>query len=154
MKLPPNHIDYRALAFEHYPPFCAYCGFGIAGVLEVAHIDGQRQNCGVDNLVILCPTCHRMLDVDLIDTPTMIHIRDRMKSGHADLVNWKKLQKDAGAKAGATRSRQRAARKAVATRRSRALAAAAVALPDPLISLPSGPQVGLVPSLTPDTSVS
>jgi len=22
-------INYRKLAFEHYPPICAYCGFGI-----------------------------------------------------------------------------------------------------------------------------
>ncbi|HAH44045.1 MAG TPA: hypothetical protein DCM07_04180 [Planctomycetaceae bacterium] len=44
----------------------AHCGFGIPDVLEVAHIDGQRANNDIGNLVILCPNCHKILDLDLI----------------------------------------------------------------------------------------
>jgi hypothetical protein len=38
--LAPRLVNYRKLAFDHYPKMCAHCGFGIEAVLEVAHIDG------------------------------------------------------------------------------------------------------------------
>ncbi len=41
-------------------------------VLEVAHVDGKRQNNDIENLVILCPTCHKMHDIDLISTETIL----------------------------------------------------------------------------------
>jgi 5-methylcytosine-specific restriction endonuclease McrA len=68
-----KRFNYRGLAFEHYRDrlFCAHCGFGIREVLEVAHLDGHRKNNAVTNLVILCPTCHKMLDLDLISTETI-----------------------------------------------------------------------------------
>jgi predicted restriction endonuclease len=74
-----GRINYRMLAFEHYPPICAYCGFGIPEILEVAHINGDRSNNEIDNLVILCPNCHKMHDIDLISTDTIIQMRDREK---------------------------------------------------------------------------
>ena len=51
-----KQINYRKLAFEHYRDrlFCAHCGFGISEVLEVAHLDGQRYNNDISNLVLLC----------------------------------------------------------------------------------------------------
>ena len=58
-----RRINYRELAFASYPPVCAHCGFGIPAVLEVAHIDGNRQNNNVGNLVILCPNCHKSVHV-------------------------------------------------------------------------------------------
>ena len=61
-----KRVNYRKLAFAHYDSLCAHCGFGIPPVLEVAHIDGDRQNNDITNLVILCPNCHKMLDLDLI----------------------------------------------------------------------------------------
>jgi hypothetical protein len=48
-----KRVNYRKLAFEHYPPICAYCGFGIPEILEVAHLDEKRENNPMDNLVIL-----------------------------------------------------------------------------------------------------
>jgi hypothetical protein len=107
-----QRINYRKLAFQHYDPICAHCGFGIPDVLEVAHIDCDRSNCDIGNLVILCPNCHKMHDLDLISTETIIQMRDRPK-----VVNWAKRMKDAGQKAALTRKRSRAAKKAVATRR-------------------------------------
>jgi 5-methylcytosine-specific restriction endonuclease McrA len=94
----PKRINYRKLAFEHYPPLCAHCGFGIEEVLEVAHIDCIRANNAVSNLVILCPNCHKMHDLDLISTEMIIVMRDRPK-----VVKWAKRMKDAGKKSAATR---------------------------------------------------
>ncbi len=94
--------NYRKLAFAYYEQFgqivCAHCGFGIQAVLEVAHVDRNR-SCNVPaNWAILCPTCHRMYDLDLITTETIILMRDRPK-----IANWATLMKDAGKKAAATR---------------------------------------------------
>jgi len=83
-------------------------------VLEVAHIDCNRNNNNPDNLVLLCPNCHKMHDLDLISTETIIQMRDRSK-----IPDWKKRMKDAGAKAALKRKRKAAANKAVETRRQR-----------------------------------
>ena len=101
-----KHINYRKLAFDAYPPICAHCGFGVPEVLEVAHIDGNRQNNEIDNLVILCPNCHKMHDLDLISTETVIDMRDRER-----VVDWSKRMKDAGQKAAKTRKKRATARK-------------------------------------------
>ena len=60
------------------------------------------------NLVILCPNCHKMLDLDLISNETIIQMRDRPK-----VVSWSKRMKDAGQKAALTRLRRAQARQAV-----------------------------------------
>jgi hypothetical protein len=109
----PKRVNYRKLAFEHYPQLCAHCGFGIKDVLEVAHIDCSRANNDVSNLIILCPNCHKMHDLDLISTETIIQMRDRPK-----VVVWAKRMKDAGPKSAETRKRRQAAK-----RRKRHLAA-------------------------------
>jgi hypothetical protein len=112
---PMNRINYRKLAFEHYKDrlFCAHCGFGIPEVLEVAHLDCDRHHNEISNLVLLCPTCHKMLDLDLISTEAMVQIRDRPR-----VVRWAKRMKDAGKKAATSRKRRETAR-----RRKRHLAA-------------------------------
>jgi 5-methylcytosine-specific restriction endonuclease McrA len=78
-----KRVNYRKLAFAHYEQFgqivCAHCGYGILDVLEVAHLDCDRSNNDVSNLVILCPNCHKMHDLDLITTETIIAMRDRPK---------------------------------------------------------------------------
>jgi 5-methylcytosine-specific restriction endonuclease McrA len=107
-----KRINYRKLAFARYDPRCAHCGFGIPAVLEVAHLNGDRSNNDLSNLVILCPNCHKMHDLDLISTETIIEMRNRPK-----VVVWSKRMKDAGKKAALKRLRRAAARKAVETRR-------------------------------------
>lgn len=53
---------YRATAFRHYEHTCAVCDWHEdEDVLEVHHIDANRYNNKVENLIILCPTCHRKL---------------------------------------------------------------------------------------------
>jgi predicted restriction endonuclease len=108
----PNNFGYRKLAFDNYPPICAYCGFGIKEVLEVAHIDGKRSNNRIDNLVILCPNCHKMHDIDIISTDTIIEMRDRPKK-----IKWTKRMKDAGKKAALTRKHRLAGKRAAETRK-------------------------------------
>lgn len=65
--------DYRQLAFMNYPVKCAICGYHeyVEG-LEVHHIDGSRDNNSLDNLVILCATCHRVIS---------FHRKDIVKDG-------------------------------------------------------------------------
>lgn len=125
--------NYRKAAFDKYGSLCAYCGFGIRNVLEIAHIDGNPNNNDLTNLVVLCPTCHRMHDIDLISTEIMIEIRDRPK-----VPNQKKRMKDAGAKAWDTRKRRAealrrkrrtAAKKAVATRQHNRLKGVRLKIP-------------------------
>lgn len=111
--------NYRKLALQAYRPLCAYCGFGIQEVLEVAHLDCDPQNNSLENLALLCPTCHRMHDIDLIPTDVVVRLRDEKRS-----PRWGKLMKDAGTKALETKrknpgSLSAAAQKAVATRRAR-----------------------------------
>jgi hypothetical protein len=95
-----KRVNYRKLAFKNYPALCAHCGFGIKDVLEVAHIDCNRANNDPSNLVILCPNCHKMHDLDLISTETIKEMRDRPK-----VVVWSKRMKDAGRKAALSRAK-------------------------------------------------
>lgn len=121
-----KRINYRKIAFDHWEErgqvVCAHCGFGIKDVLEVAHLDGDRSHNDIANLAILCPNCHKMYDLDLITTETIILMRDRPK-----VVVWAKRMKDAGKKAAASRrksaeklKRQTAALKAAETRKRNA----------------------------------
>ena len=69
-------------------------------------MDCQRHNNDLSNLVLLCPTCHKMLDLDLISTEAMIQMRDRPRK-----VRWDKRMKDAGRKSALSRKRRAAARR-------------------------------------------
>jgi len=51
--------DYRARAFSRLPNKCRVCGYDkYPEVLEVNHIDCNKNNNHIDNLEILCPTHH------------------------------------------------------------------------------------------------
>lgn len=50
---------YRALAFSELPRKCARCDYAeVVDILQVHHKDRDRRNNAVDNLELLCPTCH------------------------------------------------------------------------------------------------
>ena len=128
-----KRVNYRKRAFLHYEQLghqvvCAHCGFGIRAVLEVAHIDGDRSHNEPQNWVILCPNCHKLYDLDLITTETIILMRDRPK-----VVVWAKRMKDAGAKAAKTRRErlkwQSAGKKSAETRKRNAAIANGEAIP-------------------------
>lgn len=51
--------DYRTIAFREYAHECRECKWNKhPEVLEVHHKDTNRENNKLDNLEILCPTCH------------------------------------------------------------------------------------------------
>lgn len=59
----PDHYgtntNYRFLAFSNHAHKCDVCGWNeIPDVLEVHHKDSNHSNNSLDNLQILCPTCH------------------------------------------------------------------------------------------------
>ena len=57
--------NYRKKAFNNYPHECKVCGWNEdERILEVHHIDGNRENNNIDNLCILCPTCHRKITLN------------------------------------------------------------------------------------------
>lgn len=54
--------NYRQRAFRKYKPKCSVCRWNEdTDVLEVHHIDENRQNNDLSNLIILCPICHKKL---------------------------------------------------------------------------------------------
>lgn len=57
---------YRRIAFENYKDKCDICGWDKdERILEVHHIDENRKNNKLENLIILCPICHRYLTLHL-----------------------------------------------------------------------------------------
>lgn len=62
----PNHYgngngayNYRKRAIGKYGAQCCACGYGEhEEALQVHHIDGDRKNNSIENLVVLCANCH------------------------------------------------------------------------------------------------
>jgi len=61
--LHPNYKDtlvsYRDNAYRNLPNICYTCGYDTVSCLVVHHIDEDRDNNDISNLVMLCPNCHR-----------------------------------------------------------------------------------------------
>lgn len=56
---PKNPHDYRQIAFSSLPHKCNNCNYSKnINLLEVHHIDTNHKNNQLENLIILCPTCH------------------------------------------------------------------------------------------------
>lgn len=57
-----NIHNYRKNAFREYEHKCNVCGWDEdPDILEVHHIDENREHNELSNLVILCPICHRKI---------------------------------------------------------------------------------------------
>jgi 5-methylcytosine-specific restriction endonuclease McrA len=52
-------INYREIAFKHFPHKCSKCGK--KEELQVHHKDGNRNNNVLSNLQIVCSECHRKI---------------------------------------------------------------------------------------------
>lgn len=50
--------DYRERAIEKYGRKCELCEWD--KTIEVHHIDGNRENNDLKNLIVLCPNCHSL----------------------------------------------------------------------------------------------
>lgn len=73
--LPELHLPHYGTGKSHYRQralntkanVCAICGIdhwnGIKITLDVHHIDGNRDNNKLDNLLVVCPNCHRTLEM-------------------------------------------------------------------------------------------
>lgn len=53
-----GNASYRSLAFKLKKPACSICGYSNKKILQVHHIDWDRNNNLIENLEILCPTHH------------------------------------------------------------------------------------------------
>jgi hypothetical protein len=51
--------SYRHKALSAYENVCHVCGYDVVTVLQVHHIDKNRNNNKLHNLVLLCPTHHK-----------------------------------------------------------------------------------------------
>lgn len=57
-----NSLNYRKKALDAYSHKCLVCGWEEdPRILEVHHIDEDRENNRVENLCILCPNCHKKI---------------------------------------------------------------------------------------------
>lgn len=53
--------NYRDTALANKPNICNRCGYSqVVQILEVHHIDRNRENNDLSNLEILCPNCHQI----------------------------------------------------------------------------------------------
>jgi len=63
-EIQPSHYGkgtskYRSIAFKGYDKKCEVCGYeDHSEILEVHHIDEDKKNNKLSNLIILCPNCH------------------------------------------------------------------------------------------------
>ena len=53
--------NYANKAFRYYKNICSICGFSEQSCLNVHHIDENRENDDIDNLIILCANHHSMI---------------------------------------------------------------------------------------------
>ena len=69
IEMQPSHYGtgyskYRDKALRTYPHECHVCKYKEhIELLQVHHIDSDRQNANLENLIVLCPTCHSALTI-------------------------------------------------------------------------------------------
>lgn len=64
-----GNSSYRKIALNAYGSFCRVCNYSIEAILEVHHIDGNRKNNKLENLMVLCPTHHKEIEYDVHKIP-------------------------------------------------------------------------------------
>lgn len=58
---------YRRKALSFYGKFCELCDYDECDkILEVHHIDENRRNSDITNLIVLCPNCHRKITLGVV----------------------------------------------------------------------------------------
>lgn len=77
LRLGANHplwnnglADYRELAFRNLEPKCAICEYNVKEILQVHHIDRDRLNNSLNNLIILCRNHHSEIHLGFLKMPT------------------------------------------------------------------------------------
>lgn len=79
-KILSRNSNYRDFALREHGAKCAICGFDDdVDMLEVHHIDENRDNNTSENLIPLCPMCHKKLTIHkyrLINREQIIKIEE------------------------------------------------------------------------------
>lgn len=71
-EIQPQHYgktqtNYRKIAFREYKKVCSICGYDeFPDILQVHHIDENRLNNNIENLLVVCPNCHSKIHHKLI----------------------------------------------------------------------------------------
>lgn len=65
-EIQPDHYgngehSYRVKALNNLPNICAVCSYSNVDALEVHHIDKNRENNSLSNLLVLCANCHTLV---------------------------------------------------------------------------------------------
>lgn len=60
------YSTYRQRAILEYGCKCNFCDYSVESVLEVHHIDENRRNNKIENLVVVCPNHHKELAYGII----------------------------------------------------------------------------------------
>jgi len=68
----PNHKQ-KARLIQETGGICAFCAFNDAGFLEFHHIDDNRANTVLENLIAVCPTCHAKITAKEITDISVIN---------------------------------------------------------------------------------
>ena len=65
----PSHYGtseyYQKKALRHYGNLCELCGYDEFPICEVHHIDGDKKNNALENLIVLCPNHHTIITFNL-----------------------------------------------------------------------------------------
>lgn len=56
-----GNSSYRRDGLEEYGELCNKCGFDDIRCLDVHHIDANRENNKIENLIVLCANCHALV---------------------------------------------------------------------------------------------
>ena len=87
VKKVPKHINYRKLAFSLLPNQCLICGYKtIKNLLDVDHINCNREDNRIQNLQILCVMCHAMKTRGIIIQSDIDRYIEDMQYEHS--VTW------------------------------------------------------------------
>lgn len=58
----PSGRNYRKKALRRYGPKCRGCQYSeLEEMLDVHHLDSNRENNSIDNLIVLCVWCHALI---------------------------------------------------------------------------------------------
>ena len=68
--------SHRELCFEHRDRLCLCCGAD--SPLDVHHVDGNPTNEDLENLVVLCKSCHRKVHNKTRENTTMSFLVDQL----------------------------------------------------------------------------
>lgn len=80
-KIEPTKISHalKKEVFKKYKSVCGNCGFGIKSILELHHLLPFNSNGAnkVENIILLCPNCHKMVHFGHISNERINAIRKK-----------------------------------------------------------------------------